>query len=196
MDLGQGTGRKAQGTRNKGLDRRLRSLEPGAILRAMSGRVFLRIFLVLSVFLASCAGLVGRTEPPRVTLADIRLTELKLLEQRYQLTLRVQNPNDFELPIEGLDYELLVNEQEFGSGVSNRPVTVPAYGTELLQVDAYSTLAGLLRQFRELDSGKSPSLRYRLKGHVRLSRNGLSLPFDHSGEISLGSKKTGEGVPL
>jgi LEA14-like dessication related protein len=152
--------------------------------------------LVLVFVLAGCAALFPRPEPPRVTLADLRLVELKLLEQRYRLFLRVQNPNAFDLSIDGVDYELTLNEQEFGSGVSNRPVSVPAYGTEILEVDAYSTLAGLFRQLRELDPARPFTLRYRLKGHVRLSSGGPQLPFDHSGELSLGAGRGREGITL
>ena len=51
--------------------------------------------------LGACARL-GEAEPLRVHLADIRLLPGGLLEQRFQVELRLGNPNDFDLALDGL----------------------------------------------------------------------------------------------
>ncbi|EAR21803.1 LEA type 2 family protein, partial [Nitrococcus mobilis] len=84
--------------------------------------------LVLVVAVAGCAGLYQYADPPRVTLAGIRILDLNLFEQRYQLALRVQNPNRFDLPIERMSYTLEVNGSEFAHGVNNQKNTIPALG--------------------------------------------------------------------
>ncbi len=40
----------------------------------------------------------------------------------------VENPNDRELPIKGIDYKLFLEGDSFAEGVSNKPFTVPAQG--------------------------------------------------------------------
>jgi LEA14-like dessication related protein len=64
--------------------------------------------------LGACARL-GEAEPPQVRLADIRLLEGGLLEQRFRVDLRLGNPNDFDLPLDGLTFELELNDRPFGA---------------------------------------------------------------------------------
>jgi LEA14-like dessication related protein len=138
----------------------------------------------LLLLLAGCAGLRARPEPPSLVLANLRLTGATLFAQTYLLDLQVQNPNDFDLAIDGLACEILLNGQHFASGVSDRAVTVPRYGMGAVQVEATSTLAGIFRQITELERNQAQSFRYQLRGHVRLRGFGR-LPFDQSGELSL-----------
>ncbi len=68
------------------------------------------------------------------------------------------NPNDVEIPLTGLNFEVEVNGQPFARGVSNKPVTVPRLGEEILEVTAVSTLANVLRQITEWKSGETRPL--------------------------------------
>lgn len=142
-------------------------------------------FLVTAALLAAaCAGLVPRAEPPHLTLVDVRLRAATLLAQDYLLTLQLQNPNDFDLAVDGMACELLLNDHRFASGVSSRAVSVPRYGTANLQIEATGTLFGLFRQLSDLEASQAQSLRYQLRGHVSL-RGAGRLPFDHRGEVAL-----------
>jgi LEA14-like dessication related protein len=58
-------------------------------------------------------------EAPRVTVSDLELVHATLLAQRYRIVLTMQNPNTFDLPIEGLRYALVLNGKEFATGVSD-----------------------------------------------------------------------------
>jgi LEA14-like dessication related protein len=137
-----------------------------------------------ALFLISCAGLGTRPEPPNVVLADIRLVDATLFAQQYRLVLQLQNPNDFDLAIEGMAAELLLNDNLFATGVSNQPVTVPSYGVGVIQVEATGTLFGIFRQFSGLETNQTQTFRYQLRGHLSL-RGAGRLPFDQTGEISL-----------
>lgn len=132
--------------------------------------------------LAACSGLPLNSEPPRVSIAGLSLTDANLFEQRFKLQLRVQNPNDFALPIHALNYAIDINGQPFATGVSNRPVTVPGYGSELVEVEAISNLGGLLRQVGNALKGE---LGYRLQGHAIVGDNKWKVPFEQHGEVDL-----------
>lgn len=140
--------------------------------------------------LAACAGLLTRPTPPRVVLTDLRLGEATLLAQHYALTLEIQNPNPFELVVEGMDCEVLLNGELFASGVSGRPATIPPYGTGSLEVSVTGTLLGVVRQLTGLERTGTETFRWQLRGHVGL-RGAGRLPFDSSGEISLGPRGPG-----
>jgi LEA14-like dessication related protein len=155
----------------------------------MKKSLFLLLGIVFSV--AGCATLSG-IEPPSVHLASVSLSNVTLFEQQYKLGLRLQNPNDVDLPIQGLAYEVELNDQPFAQGVSTGGVTVPRYGSAVLEVEGFSTLGDLLRQYKQLAKGDLKGVRYRIKGKLSLG-GGLTLPFDRRGEI--GMPEAGQGGP-
>lgn len=146
---------------------------------------FTGLALVLALAAAGCAGLYRYADPPRVALAGIRLLDLTLFEQRYLLALRIQNPNRFELPIEGMSYTLDVNGSEFAHGVNNRKTTIPAFGEQLLEVSVVTDLLGTVKQLQRWEGQRPQKLDYRLKGRIQIASTPVSLPFEYSGKISL-----------
>lgn len=140
------------------------------------------IFLLFAwgCLLYGCSTL-GEFDAPGLHLVNLTLTDATLFEQRYQLQFRVQNPNPVDLPIDGIAYELELNGKPFAKGVGNRAITVPRYGTALLDVEGISTLQDILRQTSVLDSGKAERVKYRLTG--KLSIAGKRLPFDYQGDF-------------
>lgn len=89
------------------------------------------------------------------------------------------------MPIEALNYELTINDKPFAQGASAKSVTIPRYGSGLIEVEGISTLSTLLRQLPELQGGSLKGLRYQLKGHLTLQGFGHRVPFDQQGEIGL-----------
>ena len=122
--------------------------------------------VVVSVLLAACASLGGYREQPRVSLVSIQPLDMTLLEQRYQLSLRILNPNDVELPVSGLSYSVEINDRELAYGVSRQAVTIPALGEAVVGVEVVSSLLGMLRQLQSLDDGKKHGLDYRISGRL------------------------------
>ena len=149
-------------------------------------RLFIRypVLALLIALLGACATLGPYKEPPRVSLASIQPKEMGLLEQRYGLQLRILNPNDTAIPLEGLSYTLEINCREFAYGVSRQSVSIPAYGEAMLDVDVVSNLLNVLQQMQGLSAEKRSSLKYRLSGKMSLTSRVGSLPFDYQGELN------------
>ena len=99
-----------------------------------------------AALLAGCATM----EPPSVTLSSLQMQQSTLFEQRFLTTLRIQNPNDFDLAVEGLSFDLVVNDQPFAKGVGKSDTVIPAFGSGVVQAEAITTLSGLIRQFQTL----------------------------------------------
>lgn len=150
----------------------------------------IRIYTLIAVLLtlSGCSSLGEFKEKPRVSIAGIQVTEANLFEQRYRLQLRVQNPNAVDLPINGLDYVVEINGKPFASGVSNRTVVIPRYGTALIDVEGTSTLGALIKQLKDLDILREQTAQYVIKGTVRVSDRDVTLPFEHRGDVPLGFK--------
>ncbi len=143
----------------------------------------LGIIAVLVLALAGCA--VGRKEP--VPHVDVSISELSLgpssfLEQTWNLTLRVQNPNNHDIPADGLRYQVDVNGKRFARGVNNQTVIVPRLGEAMIQVQAVSDLPSVIEQIGEMRRLDRAGIDYRLTGTL-FSGEGR-YPFEYSGEIT------------
>ena len=138
------------------------------------------------LFLLGCAGVGKRLEPPRVTLANIRVEEVKAFETVFQIELRVFNTNEVPITIKGVDCDLELNGRKFASGVSKVEKEIPSYGTDTLPIKLYSSVLDIFRGVLGLPSKET--LTYMLKGRVRLGGGPLVpsvVPFKSEGELSL-----------
>ena len=132
--------------------------------------------------LGGCAGLRLGMQKPEVTVANIRLLDGNLLEQRFLLTLRVMNPNTSEIAIEGLTFKVDLNGQPFAKGVGNQPVVIPRLGEAMVDVTATTGLGGLLRQFKAFKGREKVD--YRISGRL-VTGNFGGIDFDQTGEVEL-----------
>lgn len=142
--------------------------------------------VLLMMLLAGCSMLRLQTaEPPKVAVSSLALTSLSVFEQRFEVGLRLQNPNDFPLPIAGLDYELALGGESFASGVSRQSVVVPALGEGTIMLTVTSNLLRNLEQFYRWQSDPPEALDYALTGSLRVADVPVRLPFDYSGSVPL-----------
>jgi LEA14-like dessication related protein len=144
--------------------------------------------LLTLVILTGCAGIVNTVEPPYVSMSNLKLLNAGLFEQHYSLKLRIQNPNDFALPISGMTYHIYINERDFARGVSNKSFTVPPFGEEIIGLNIISNLSSILGQFEQLATGRMEKVSYRLTGSAKLKNRLREIPFEHKGEFELNLK--------
>jgi LEA14-like dessication related protein len=122
----------------------------------------------------------------RVHIADMTAKDMAIFEQRFDVKLRIQNPNDVDFSINGLRFGLELNEREFADGMSGQRLVVPRFGSEVVNVEVFTTLTSFLRQVQGLGGEASPKVRYRLKGTAFVDSPGtFKAPFDENGEIDL-----------
>lgn len=149
----------------------------------------LAIFIISAISalsLSGCAGLGKTLEPPRVSLANIQVEEVKAFETVFQIQLRVFNTNDIPIEIKGIDCELEINGRKFASGVSKVEKEIPSYGTDIIPITLYSSVLEMVRGF--LDLPNKEKLQYKISGRVRLGGGPLVpsvVPFKSEGEFSL-----------
>jgi LEA14-like dessication related protein len=138
------------------------------------------------VLIASCSTMPKDFEAPRVNISDLTPKEMAIFEQRFDVKLRIQNPNDVDLSVNGMRFDIELNEREFANGMSGQRVTVPRFGSEVVDVEVFTTLASFLRQVQDLNAGTGQKVRYRLKGTAFVDSPGtFKAPFDEKGEIEL-----------
>ncbi|MGF1628803.1 MAG: LEA type 2 family protein [Kiloniellaceae bacterium] len=141
-------------------------------------------FLSAVLLLAACG--TADPIPPLVRVVDVRLLESSVFEQRFQIDLRIGNPNDFALPLDGLTFDLEVNGEAFARGFSSQRVTIPRLSESQLSVESSTTLFDLVRQMMLL--AERGDLTYRLRGLAYLnSLQRHSVPYESEGSFRLRS---------
>jgi LEA14-like dessication related protein len=145
---------------------------------------FLFPFLFLCI-LWGCSGLGKSVIPPRVNLVDLQVAEVKPLESTFQVEIRIINPNDFPLSVKGVEFDLELNDQRFGTGVSGQSATIAAFDSQVVPVVVYSSMINLVRGLIKLPQREQ--LTYKIEGSVRMADGTFtkSVPFENAGKIDL-----------
>jgi len=138
--------------------------------------------LAVPMVLAACA--YTRLQSPELSVVDISLLRADLLRQDLRVRMRVYNPNDRELPVRSINYEVELAGRSFAHGDSLGDFVVPARGDTEFEVNVTTNAAGAL--LRMLTTSEKGSTEYRIRGKVQLSSGMLrTIPFDHSGQLQL-----------
>ena len=142
--------------------------------------------VAMAVLTAACSTMPREFEMLRVHIADMTAKDVAVFEQRFDVKLRIQNPNDADFSINGLRFDIDLNDREFANGMSGQRVIVPRFGSELVEVEVFTTLGSFLRQLQSLNTEGPRKVRYRLKGTAFVDAPGsFKAPFDENGEVDL-----------
>jgi LEA14-like dessication related protein len=149
--------------------------------------------LALALLLcAGCAALDVQT--PRVALVGVDLEQVGLLESTLLVTLRVDNPNSFRLPIERGIYTFFLEGERVGTGATRLPLDVPARSSSRQQVAIELDHAQLLPRLRSL---LDREVDYRIEAeHVVRAFGERSVHSVSEGEVDLRSALRGSSASL
>ena len=147
------------------------------------------VLCVLSLCLTACSALGPKIEVPRLSLVSVAMTSADIFNQQFLVRLNVENPNDRELPIRGIDYKLFLEGDSFAEGVSNKAFTVPANGeTEFDMTVRTNFVSGVGRLMSRLNG--RDQVQYVVEGKVLTDISmAKKIPFQESGSVSLGVMK-------
>ncbi|HEY6644727.1 LEA type 2 family protein [Povalibacter sp.] len=138
--------------------------------------------------LSACSAMAPKLETPRLTIISVAMTSGDIFSQNFRVNLNVQNPNDRDLPIKGIEYRLFLQGDSFAEGTSARSFTVPANGeTEFdmtVRTNFVSSVGRLLTRL-----GGKKTVEYVLEGKVMLASGMIrTIPFQESGSVNLETK--------
>ncbi|MCV6636290.1 LEA type 2 family protein [Candidatus Albibeggiatoa sp. nov. NOAA] len=142
--------------------------------------------------LSACAELGQKTIAyPSVSLSGLQLLSSGYSKQNYEVQLKIENPNAFPLPLSKLDYELILNDAVFASGVNEEAITIPANAAETITLQVTSNFASLYEQALSfgnsiIGNNASREFNYGLKGNLFFAEWLPQVPYDYSGQVNLG----------
>ena len=163
-----------------------------------------RLPFVLAALLAAasalstgCSMLAPELETPQLSLLNIQMMSTDMFAQKFRVRVKVENPNDLELPVRGLDYKIILMGDSFADGVSSDRFVVPANGeAEFDMVVTTNFVSSLGRLISRVGGGKLEDLDYEIAGEVLLDRGFVKkIPFNHHGTVDVAKalgKKTGD----
>lgn len=152
-------------------------------------RIAALLWLLSLPLLAACATSGLRDlESPYVTLSNVSpANSMSIFEQRYDVALRVQNPNNVDLPVDGFNYTLILNDREFARGVSRDNVVIPALGEQVIHVTVTNSLLDWVKQIDRLNNNPTLKPSYKVQGTLFLQGLGAQrLPFSQAGTFMPG----------
>ena len=144
---------------------------------------FIYFFMVL--LLTSCAGLDKKPEAFKVNISSIKILDSTLMEQRYQVSLRILNKTRETYDVEGISFDIELNGKDFASGVSNQNIQIEPLSESVISVDVSSTIFGIIRQINNMQNNQTKAFNYELSGTLYSSGSLMGIPFRETGEIDL-----------
>ncbi len=143
------------------------------------------LLLLLSAFVSGCATLTTPMDPPRVSLEDFSSLPSEGAGPRFQIKLRVQNPNEQTLDNSGISYGIELAGQEVITGVSNDIPKIGGYSEGVVTLDASLQLFQVLRLLASLGQTTADELTYRFTAKIDFKGLVPTQRVEEEGQITL-----------
>lgn len=145
--------------------------------------------LLLFLGLGGCASWFSNDLPePQVHLVKVEVVRAKLLEQKFLLHFRVDNPNDQDLTVRALEYRIHLGDILLAEGEHEHWFTVGPQRSAYFKVPIRTNLWPKARELVKLLKKPDQPIPYRLEGeletglfiahYVHLARNGVIIAAD------------------
>jgi LEA14-like dessication related protein len=142
------------------------------------------LLLALCALLPGCSALVPHLKAPELKVVGVNIGGGDVRHQQLQLRIQVTNPNDRQIAVNSIDYQVQLAGEHFVDGSTAEPFTVPASGQTEFNLNANADLGTLVRVL-----GKhlgDAALDYQVTGTAHLAEGLLrDIPFKSHGQLSL-----------
>jgi LEA14-like dessication related protein len=148
-------------------------------------RQLLSLSIVWLLLLSGCASLKPEIDPPKVTIESFNSLPSESGAPRFEIKLRVANPNKQTLDIAGISYSVELLGRELISGVTNDVPTIEGYSEEVVTLEAGLQLFQLLRLLTSLGRSPGEELEYRFSAKIDFNGFVPTQRIEETGVINL-----------
>jgi Late embryogenesis abundant protein len=145
----------------------------------------LAFLLLPGLLLPGCASLSTDMDPPKVTLESFSSLPSEGAGPRFEIKLRVQNPNEQALDIVGISYTIELLGKEVMSGVTNDVPVIDGYSEGVVSLEAGVQLLQVLRLLASLGQAETDALDYRFTAKVDFSGLVPTQRIVETGQVNL-----------
>lgn len=155
-------------------------------LRSSFTVVVRAISIVLAVLtVTACTAFYQQLDPPKVSVDSLRTVTTTEGVPRFEIQLRVMNPNTQPLDIAGVAYGIEVMGRELLAGVTNDVPLIEGYSEEVVTLSASLQLFELLRFVASLGTGSGELLEYTFSAKIDFNGMVPTQRVEDRGEIQL-----------
>jgi LEA14-like dessication related protein len=129
--------------------------------------------------------MVAELDPPKVSLESFKALPSEGAAPRFEIKLRIANPNKQALDIAGISYSVEILDQELVSGVTNDVPLIEGYTDEVVTLEAGLQLFQLVRLLTSLGQKATDSLDYRFAAKVDFNGFIPTQRVEETGSIKL-----------
>lgn len=129
---------------------------------------FLLFALLGLPMLSGCAALEPELDPPKISIDNFRSLPGQSGAPRFEVDLRIQNPNQQQLDIAGIAYDIALQDVELISGVTNEVPIIEGYTEAVVTLESGLNTIQLVRFLARLGTGAQTidQLEYRVSVKV------------------------------
>ena len=151
---------------------------PRSLLRAT--------FVALLVTMASCSSLGPKLMAPQVSLVGIQIMSADMFAQQFTVRVKVENPNDLEIAVSGIEYEIFLMGDSFAEGAADSSFVLPAKGeAEFDMIVKTNFVSSLGRLVSRTSGGKLEDVPYQVTGKLVLEKGIMrTFPFSRAGTVN------------
>jgi LEA14-like dessication related protein len=154
------------------------------ILRNMEyGSLLLMCVLWLGL-VAGCTTLRPDFETPSVNVTSFKPLPSQSFTPRFEIGMRVVNPNSTMLNLRGMIYKVFLNDYEVVEGAANELPVVPAYGEAEFKVIATVSLMEGMRFVQDMLKNENAQVDYRLQAKLDVGAMIPSIRIEKTGSYS------------
>lgn len=128
-------------------------------------------------------------DPPRVALESFKALPSEGSTPRFEIKLRITNPNTQSLDIAGISYSVEVLDRELISGVTNEVPLIEGYGEEVVTLEAGLQLFQLVRLLTGLAQESASNLDYRFAAKIDFNGFLPTQRIEETGTIDLSAQQ-------
>jgi LEA14-like dessication related protein len=141
--------------------------------------------MLAAVLLAGCSTLGSELQAPTLEVTGVQMLSSDMFSQRFKVRMLVKNPNDLELSVKGLDYQIILMGDSFAEGVASNSFMLPALGeAEFDMLVTTNFVSGFARLLSRVGGGKLEDLDYEIVGKVFVDKGMIrKIPFSHRGTV-------------
>lgn len=124
---------------------------------------------IIACSLQACSWVQQDLVEPEIQVVGLKhIAGGNLLDQRFTLQLQLTNPNDLELEVKGIHFQLELAGMELMQGVSNEVPIIKPYSTTQFTVQGSANVVQAVRLLRKMQKKPERRFQYTLKTRIDL----------------------------
>jgi LEA14-like dessication related protein len=132
-----------------------------------------------------CASFRSDYEEPTIDVVSIRMLPADGMSPRFEIGLRIVNPNRDPLKLQGTAYSLSLEDLDVLSGVAKDLPTIDGYSEKTILLGATVSLVQGIRLVTKLTRGDKDTVSYKLKVKLDVGTLAPAIRIREEGELSL-----------